>query len=80
NRFGYRRVLVSSSLGLAAVSLLFMFSDLAGWYYALPLVLFLQVMINASRFSSRNNLTLKDLPDDQASSGNSLLSMVMQLS
>ncbi len=42
NRFGYRRVLVASTLGLAAVSLLFMFSALAGWYYALPLVLFLQ--------------------------------------
>jgi DHA2 family multidrug resistance protein-like MFS transporter len=27
-----------------------------------------------------NTLTLKDLPDDLASSGNSLLSMVMQLS
>jgi DHA2 family multidrug resistance protein-like MFS transporter len=27
-----------------------------------------------------NTLTLKDLPDEQASSGNSLLSMVMQLS
>ncbi len=67
-------------LGLAAVSLLFMFSALAGWYYVLPLVLFLQGMINASRFSSMNTLTLKDLPDDLASSGNSLLSMVMQLS
>ncbi len=80
NRFGYRRVLVASTLGLAAVSLLFMFSALAGWYYVLPLVLFLQGMINASRFSSMNTLTLKDLPDDLASSGNSLLSMVMQLS
>ena len=37
-------------------------------------------MINASRFSSMNTLTLKDLRDDLASSGNSLLSMVMQLS
>ncbi len=67
-------------LGSAAVSLLFMFSATAGWYYALPLVLFLQGMINASRFSSMNTLTLKDLRDDLASSGNSLLSMVMQLS
>lgn len=37
-------------------------------------------MINSSRFSSMNTLTLKDLPDDLASSGNSMLSMVMQLS
>ncbi len=62
NRFGYRRVLVVSTLGLAAVSLLFMFSALAGWYYALPLVLFLQGMINSSRFSSMNTLTLERSP------------------
>jgi DHA2 family multidrug resistance protein-like MFS transporter len=37
-------------------------------------------MINSMRFSSMNTLTLKDLPDDLASSGNSLLSMIMQLS
>ena len=34
NRFGYRRVLVFSTLGLALVSLLFMAVALAGWYYA----------------------------------------------
>ena len=80
NRFGYRRVLVTSTIGLALVSLLFMAVALAGWYWLLPVVLFLQGMINSSRFSSMNTLTLKDLPDDLASSGNSLLSMVMQLS
>jgi DHA2 family multidrug resistance protein-like MFS transporter len=79
NRFGYRRVLVAT-VGLALVSLLFMAVALAGWYWLLPVVLFLQGMINSSRFSSMNTLTLKDLPDDLASSGNSLLSMVMQLS
>lgn len=89
---GMKRIVVGWSTALAtvgcwspapraaAVSLLFMFSATAGWYYALPLVLFLQGMINASRFSSMNTLTLKDLPDDLVSSGNSLLSMVMQLS
>ncbi|MFU9361102.1 multidrug transporter subunit MdtD [Klebsiella pneumoniae] len=80
NRFGYRRVLVTSTIGLALVSLLFMGVALAGWYWLLPVVLFLQGMINSSRFSSMNTLTLKDLPDDLASSGNSMLSMVMQLS
>lgn len=79
NHFGYRRVLVASTLGLALISLLFMAVALAGWYWLLPLVLFLQGMINSSRFSSMNTLTLKDLPDDLASSGNSMLSMVMQL-
>ncbi|WP_058914351.1 MFS transporter [Entomohabitans teleogrylli] len=80
NRFGYRRVLVASTLGLALISLLFMAVALAGWYYALPLVLFCQGMINSMRFSSMNTLTLKDLPDNLASGGNSMLSMVMQLS
>ncbi|QMI05702.1 MFS transporter [Citrobacter sp. RHB25-C09] len=80
NRFGYRRVLVTTTLGLAVVTLLFMTTALLGWYYVLPLVLLVQGMINSTRFSSMNTLTLKDLPDDLASSGNSLLSMIMQLS
>jgi DHA2 family multidrug resistance protein-like MFS transporter len=33
NRFGYRRVLVAATLGLALVSLLFMAVALMGWYY-----------------------------------------------
>ncbi|MEG1212018.1 MAG: MFS transporter [Leclercia sp.] len=80
NHFGYRRVLVASTLGLALVSLLFMGVALLGWFYVLPLVLLLQGVINSIRFSSMNTLTLKDLPDELASSGNSLLSMIMQLS
>ena len=42
NRFGYRHVLVFATLGLSLISLLFMFTALAGWYYALPVVLFIQ--------------------------------------
>jgi DHA2 family multidrug resistance protein-like MFS transporter len=80
NRFGYRRVLVVATLGLALISLLFMATALLGWYYLLPVVLFIQGMVNSMRFSSMNTLTLKDLPDELASGGNSMLSMVMQLS
>ena len=80
SRVGYRRVLVGSTLGLALVTLLFMAAALSGIWWLLPPVLFLQGMINSSRFSSMNTLTLKNLPDTLASSGNSLLSMVMQLS
>ena len=61
-------------------NLLLMSTALLGWYYALPFILFLQGMVNSTRFSSMNTLTLKDLPDEHASSGNSLLSMIMQLS
>jgi DHA2 family multidrug resistance protein-like MFS transporter len=80
NRFGYRRALVCSTLGLALICLLFMATALMGWFWLLPLVLFCQGMVNSMRFSSMNTLTLKDLPDELASGGNSLLSMVMQLS
>ncbi|ELY4031969.1 MFS transporter [Cronobacter sakazakii] len=80
NRFGYRRVLVASTLALALVTLLFMGVALAGWYWLLPVVMLFQGMVNSVRFSTMNTLTLRDLPDEMASSGNSLLSMVMQLS
>jgi DHA2 family multidrug resistance protein-like MFS transporter len=78
NRFGYRRVLVATGPGAGQPAV---YGRRPGrLVLRLPLVLFLQGMINSSRFSSMNTLTLKDLPDDLASSGNSLLSMVMQLS
>ncbi|WP_416260648.1 multidrug transporter subunit MdtD [Gibbsiella quercinecans] len=80
NRFGYRHVLVATTLLLALISLSLPLVALLGWLYLLPLVLFFQGMVNALRFSALNTLTLKDLPDRLASSGNSLLSMVMQLS
>ena len=80
NLFGYRNVLTGSTVALAAVVLLFPVVALLGWVWLLPLVLFLQGMVNAIRFSSMNTLTLKELPDELASSGNSLLSMIMQLS
>lgn len=80
NRFGYRRVLVSATLLLAVVSLSLPMMALMGWILLLPVVLFFQGMLNALRFSTMNTFTLKDLPNRLASSGNSLLSMVMQLS
>ena len=80
NRFGYRNVLVGATISLALVVVLFPVVAMLGWYYLLPVVLFLQGMVNAIRFSSMNTLTLKELPDALASSGNSLLSMIMQLS
>ncbi|WP_271460813.1 multidrug transporter subunit MdtD [Pantoea leporis] len=80
NLFGYRNALVGATLSLALVVLLFPLVALLGWIWLLPVVLLLQGMVNAIRFSSMNTLTLKELPDDLASSGNSLLSMIMQLS
>lgn len=80
NLFGYRNALVGATLALVLVVLLFPLVALLGWIWLLPVVLLLQGMVNAIRFSSMNTLTLKELPDDLASSGNSLLSMIMQLS
>jgi DHA2 family multidrug resistance protein-like MFS transporter len=80
NRYGYRNVLVAATLMLALVTLSFPLVAMLGWVYLLPVVLFFQGMVNSLRFSAMNTLTLKDLPDRLASSGNSLLSMVMQLS
>ena len=80
NRFGYRRVLICSTIALALVTLSFPAVAIMGWYWLLPLVLFCQGVVNAIRFSSMNTLTLKELPDDLASSGNSLMSMMQQLS
>lgn len=80
NLFGYRNALVGGTLALALVVLLFPVVALLGWIWLLPVVLLLQGMVNAIRFSSMNTLTLKELQDELASSGNSLLSMIMQLS
>lgn len=79
NRFGYRQVLVAATLMLAMLCLALVTVGTLGWHWAIPLVLLILGMVNAMRFSSMNTLTLKDLPDTLASSGNSLLSMVMQL-
>jgi DHA2 family multidrug resistance protein-like MFS transporter len=79
NTFGYRNVLVGATVGLACAALLFLFVALMGWMWLLPFVLFFLGMINGVRFSTMNNLTLKELSDDLASSGNSLMSMTQQL-
>ncbi|MCX8956478.1 multidrug transporter subunit MdtD [Erwinia psidii] len=80
NRFGYRNVLVFTTVALSLVVVLFPVVALLDWKWLLPGVLFMLGMVNAIRFSTMNTLTLKSLPDDLASGGNSLLSMVMQLS
>jgi DHA2 family multidrug resistance protein-like MFS transporter len=80
NRLGYRRALVSATLLLALITLCMPLVAIYGAYWMIPVVLFCQGMVNSLRFSSMNTLTLKDLPSRLASSGNSLLSMIMQLS
>lgn len=80
NKLGYRRALVTATLLLALITLIFPLIAIYGAFWMIPIVLFFQGMVNSLRFSSMNTLTLKDLPPRLASSGNSLLSMIMQLS
>ncbi|MFT7723085.1 MAG: multidrug transporter subunit MdtD [Roseateles sp.] len=77
--FGYRRVLVANTalVGLAMAS----FALAAPGQ---PLLLRIAQLaafgaVNSLQFTAMNTLTLKDLDEDTASSGNSLLSMVQML-
>lgn len=79
-RFGYRRVLVSNTLlvGLGIASFALMPADQPVWLKAIHF--FVVGMANSIQFTAMNTLTLKDLEQRHASSGNSLLSMIMMLS
>lgn len=79
-RFGYRRVLVANTVlvGCGIASFALIQSAIPSWLLVLHLFVF--GMINSVQFTSMNTLTIKDLDDQHASSGNSLLSMVMMLS
>ncbi|MGV1109045.1 multidrug transporter subunit MdtD [Xanthomonas translucens] len=78
-RCGYRRVLMINTVlvGLAMASfVLFDTGQPLGWRL-LQLALF--GAVNSLQFTVMNTVTLRDLDSDQASAGNSLLSMVMML-
>ncbi|MDN3919940.1 multidrug transporter subunit MdtD [Roseateles violae] len=79
-RAGYRRVLIANTLllGLMIASFALIDATTTPWSLALHLGLF--GMINSLQFTAMNALTLGDLDEHTASSGNSLLSVVMQLS
>jgi DHA2 family multidrug resistance protein-like MFS transporter len=79
-RFGYRQVLVTNTLlvGLGIASFALIQAGTPGWVHVVHLFVF--GMINSVQFTSMNTLTIKDLDDQHASSGNSLLSMIMMLS
>jgi len=79
-RFGYRLVLSSNTLLLGL-----MIASFALIGHDAPHLLILAMLgvfgvINSLQFTAMNTLTLGDLDDVNASSGNSLLSVVMQLS
>ena len=79
-RYGYRRVLVSNTLLVGLIMASFVLSSRAEpvWLRVIHMGLF--GLINSLQFTAMNTLALKDVSQGQASSSNSLLSMVMMLS
>lgn len=79
HRFGYRRVLVTNTcaLGLLLAALALLGTDTSR--PALLLIMALAGAINSLQFTAMNTVTLKDLNAHEASSGNSLYSMVQML-
>lgn len=76
---GYRRFLVCNTIcmGLAIASFSLIGAETP--YYCILALFTLMGMVNSMQFTSMNSLTLLDLPDNRAGSGNSLLSAIMQL-
>ncbi|CAB1219891.1 multidrug transporter subunit MdtD [Acinetobacter bouvetii] len=79
-RFGYRKVLLVNTLlvGACIASFALTTAETPIWLRALHFFIF--GMLNSLQFVSMNTLTLKDLPQQDASSGNSFLSMIMMVS
>lgn len=79
-KFGYRRILLINTLLVGTCIASFALHD-AETPTALRLLhFFIFGILNSLQFVSMNTLTLKDLPQQDASSGNSFLSMIMMLS
>lgn len=79
-RTGYRKLLIANTVivGLTIASFALFSANEPGWLRILHLALF--GAANSMQFTAMNTLTLKDLDSSLASSGNSLLSMIMMLS
>jgi len=77
--FGYRRVLVGNTalVGLAMASFALIQPGMPLWIHIVQFAFF--GAVNSLQFTAMNTLALRDLDGDLASSGNSLLSMVMML-
>src|SRR5690606_32553010 len=79
-RFGYRRFLLNNTLLLGLTMMSFSLIGREASPYQIGVHLLLFGVFNSFQFTAMNTLTLGDLEDKTASSGNSLLSMTMQLS
>ena len=77
---GYRIFLFVNTVLLGFVIAAFAFITPATPFAWILCIFLVSGMINSMQFTSMNSLTLLDLPDERAGSGNSLLSIIMQLS
>lgn len=80
NRLGFRWLLIINTVLLGMMIAGFSLIDEAMPYPLILLFFFVFGIVNSMQFSAMNTVTLLDLSDEQASSGNSLLSVIMQLS
>lgn len=79
-RMGFRLFLTINTLILGALIMSFSFLTPDVPYWALLCLLGVFGVFNSMQFTAMNSVTLMDLTDANASSGNSLLSVVMQIS
>jgi EmrB/QacA subfamily drug resistance transporter len=79
-RLGYRRTLVGITLfiGLMIAQFSLQSPSMEVWLLILPL--FILGMAMSTQFTAMNTITLADLTDENASSGNSVLAVTQQLS
>lgn len=79
-RTGYRSILIVNTvlIGLCIASFALHTADTPTWLRTLHFFVF--GVINSLQIVTMNTFTLKDLPQQDASSGNSFLSMIMMLS
>ncbi|HFO9305898.1 TPA: multidrug transporter subunit MdtD [Escherichia coli] len=79
-RLGYRHTLVGITviIGLMIAQFSLQSPTMAIWMLILPL--FILGMAMSTQFTAMNTITLADLTDDNASSGNSVLAVTQQLS
>ncbi|MCX0331167.1 multidrug transporter subunit MdtD [Acinetobacter radioresistens] len=80
SRFGYRRFLIANTclVGLTIASFALTTADTPIWLRTLHFLV--MGLLNSLQFVSMNTLTLKDLPQQDASKGNSFLSMIQMVS
>ena len=80
NCLGFRLLLIINTVLLGIMITGFSLIGIETPYSLILLIFSVFGLINSIQFSAMNTITLLDLSDEQASSGNGLLSVIMQLS